>query len=147
MSKPIKEIVNRSSYKGSKEIYIGFDSTNRFLSLIPKMEANKDMVIDGNPVEVWHRTSLVFLYDPKQQKYLVQKRAENKGYCPGFYDLGFGGGMNTLDYFGKADLSNSEAKSMVSQSDLLEFNYNSYLTNASRELSEEIGISRSIVDL
>lgn len=38
-----------------------------------------------------HRSTSVFIYNSKLNKYLIQKRSNNKEYCPGYYDLVSGG--------------------------------------------------------
>ena len=83
--------------------------------MIPRKEANKPM--EGYP-DVWHRTSLVFVENHLNQ-FCVQKRSMSKGYCPGWYDLGFGGAMGPEDFF-----SGKDPDILIAQ----------------RELNEELGI-------
>ena len=38
-----------------------------------------------------HRATYVFIFDREAQQFYIQKRSANKKYCPGYYDLSFGG--------------------------------------------------------
>ena len=40
---------------------------------------------------LWHRASYIFLQSSKDGKFLIQKRASTKDYCPSYYDLVTGG--------------------------------------------------------
>ena len=75
-----------------KEKIIAFDAMNRFAGIIPRSQAGKNK-------ELWYRTQCVFVRSG--QKFVVQKRSVKKSWCPGYYDLAFGGALNPEDFFGE----------------------------------------------
>ena len=40
---------------------------------------------------LWHRASYIFIQSTNDGKFLIQKRAATKDYCPAYYDLVTGG--------------------------------------------------------
>ena len=40
---------------------------------------------------LWHRASYIFIQSKSDGKFLIQKRAKTKDYCPAYYDLVTGG--------------------------------------------------------
>lgn len=67
--------------------------------------------------KLWHRASYVYIYSSEKKAFVVQKRSRSKSYNPGFYDLSTGGYLNIDDLDDENDL-----------------------TNAKREVTEELGI-------
>ena len=60
----------------------------------------------------------MFIHKPNTDLFLVQKRSQNKGYCPGWYDLCFGGAMGPEDYFGVKGVTREKALEIVEEKDL-----------------------------
>lgn len=67
--------------------------------------------------KLWHRASYVYIFNSQKKAFVVQKRSRNKSYNPGYYDLSTGGYLNIDDLDDESDL-----------------------TNARREVNEELGI-------
>ncbi|EGR34773.1 nudix hydrolase, putative [Ichthyophthirius multifiliis] len=67
-----------------------------------------------------HRTTLIFLENRKNQKLYISKRSQLKKWCPGLWDLAFGG--------------------------VIQYN-ETYEQNAQRELLEEAGVNEKMVPL
>lgn len=63
-----------------------------------------------------HRATYIFIWDKSVQAFYIQKRSMHKKYCPGYYDLSFGGVVGLGE---------------------------TYDDNAIREIKEEFGIESS----
>ena len=65
------------------EIVAIVDRDNIIIGDAPRLEMSKLRLI--------HRSTYVFLIDRRSRKFYVQKRSTLKSYCPGHWDVSFGG--------------------------------------------------------
>ena len=80
--------------------------------------------------DVWHRAGITFIQNKPTGSYYVLERAMHRKYCPGWYDLGFYGGMLKKDYFLDDGSVNPDADRL----------------NAYRECAEVLGIPSACVN-